>query len=421
MAAEIVRACPTLRERSMHPCALESRALQSAAARAAAGQGGESSADERLARPRSCRDPQASLRSRGSRHPGNPFIMSHTRPALACLILSITAFSVLAQPASSSSSDAAITNASGLRRGGLAGAGGARLGGRGVGGNRPARFQPSADFSAVIIGSGAPLYDPQRSGPCTAIQYKGRYVLVDMGNGTQGQLSAAGIAPAQIDAFFLTHHHIDHDQEFVPMLDDALVSGRRPAIVGPPGTQRLADFTADYYAEDIAYRIRRFGLNPQNLQPPKARELLGGETFTLGDVQISTAHVPHTIYTVAYRFDVEGQSIVVSGDLLYSTNLIALARDADVLIMDATASVRRSGARRGARGAAADGGPRDIAHASLLEVRQMAAESGVKKLVLTHILPGAVDEQATIQAINESFKGEVIVGRDLLEVVPNKP
>ena len=138
---------------------------------------------------------------------------------------------------------------------------------------------------------------------------------------------------------------------------------------------------------------------------------MGGESFKLGEVQVTTAKVPHTIYTVAYRFDVAGQSIVVSGDLLYSTNLITLARGADILVVDATASVLRSAAGRGAQ---------DIAHATLPEVRQMARESGVKKLVLTHILPGPVDESATTRAIKVSYSGEVIIARDLLEIVPDK-
>jgi ribonuclease BN (tRNA processing enzyme) len=350
----------------------------------------------------------------------NIFLMKSQHFAFTLLILLITTFTTVAQPSSNSTSPSPAPNQGGLRRGGLPAAAGARAGGRGVAGSLNARFQPSADFSAVIIGSAGPPYDPQRSGPSTAIQYKGRYVLVDMGNGTQGRLSSAGIGLGQIDAFFLTHHHIDHDQEFVPMLDAALVSGRRLEIVGPPGTQRLADFTTDFYAEDITYRIERFGLNPQNFQKQTVREVLGGESFKLGDAQITTTRVPHTIYTVAYRFDAEGQSIVISGDLLYSTNLITLAHNADVLVMDGTASTIRGNGARGGRGGGAGAGPRDIAHASLQEVAKMANESGVKKLIITHMLPGQVNEQATIQAINETYKGKVEIAHDLMEVVPDK-
>ncbi len=41
-----------------------------------------------------------------------------------------------------------------------------------------------------------------------------------------------------------------------------------------------------------------------------------------------------------------------------------------------------------------------------------------KKLVLTHIVASEVDEAATVKAIAESFKGGVILGHDLVEIVP---
>ena len=44
------------------------------------------------------------------------------------------------------------------------------------------------------------------------------------------------------------------------------------------------------------------------------------------------------------------------------------------------------------------------------------AKVGAKRLVLTHIAPGEVDEPATIAALGKVYPGEVIVGRDLMEV-----
>ena len=46
----------------------------------------------------------------------------------------------------------------------------------------------------------------------------------------------------------------------------------------------------------------------------------------------------------------------------------------------------------------------------------MAQKAGVRKLVLTHIAPGEVDEAATAKSVGAIFKGEVLVGRDGLEV-----
>jgi ribonuclease BN (tRNA processing enzyme) len=286
--------------------------------------------------------------------------------------------------------------------------------------NLPTQFQPAADFSAVIIGSGSPQYNPQRSGPSAAIQYRGRFFLVDMGNGTQARLYEAGISMTQIDALMLTHHHRDHDEEFMPLLATALVRGAPLQIIGTPGTKKLADFTSEFYAEDIAYRMERMGRSAANLRKPDVREIQGGESFKLGDVQVKTAQVPHSIHTVAYRFDAGGQSIVISGDLTYSDKLIELARGADVLVIDSGASIVRPGVSRPAGGATAAGEGRQpaAAHASAQDVANMAQKAGVKTLVLTHIAATDVDEEATIKAIHEVYKGTVLVGHDLLQVAP---
>ncbi len=47
-----------------------------------------------------------------------------------------------------------------------------------------------------------------------------------------------------------------------------------------------------------------------------------------------------------------------------------------------------------------------------------AQQAGAKKLVLTHIVAPEVDETATVNAIAEVYRGKIIVGHDLKEIVP---
>ena len=294
---------------------------------------------------------------------------------------------------------------------------GARRGGE----NLPTHFQPGGDFSVVIIGSGGPPYDPKRSGPSAVIQYRGRFILVDMGNGTQARLYEAGISTSLMDAFLVTHHHRDHDEEFMPLLNGALVRGLPLEIIGPPGTKKLADFTVEFYAEDIKYRIERMGRSAQHIHKPNVREIQGGENFQLGELQVKTVQVPHSIHTVAYRFNAGGKSIVISGDLTYSEKLIELARKADVLVIDSGAAIVRPNASHAAGGGGGGAAQQNSAHASAADVANMAQKAGVKKLVLTHIVANEMDEDATIKLLGEIYKGQVVMGRDLLEIVPEKP
>ena len=291
------------------------------------------------------------------------------------------------------------------------------------GGLRGESFQPATPFSVIIVGSGSPQYDPDRSSPSALIRYQGRFFLVDMGNGTQARLNELGLIPRQIEGLLLTHHHLDHNEEFGPLLMHSRMMGAKPEIVGPPTTQKLVDFTLDFYAEDIAYRLGRLGRTMRDFDHPTARELQGGERFPLGGMQLSTTRVDHTIQTVAYRFDADGQSIVISGDLSYTESLIELAHAADVLVIDSGAAIVRQGQALSAGQPGGPGAPSGAGrgggvnpHGSFEDVVAMARKSGAKRLVLTHIAPGEVDEAATIAAIKKTYSGEVIVACDLLEI-----
>ena len=51
-------------------------------------------------------------------------------------------------------------------------------------------------------------------------------------------------------------------------------------------------------------------------------------------ITVKTAAVNHSLETIAYRFEKDGKSVVLSGDLYYSESLVGLARNADILILD---------------------------------------------------------------------------------------
>ena len=119
--------------------------------------------------------------------------------------------------------------------------------------------------------------------------------------------------------------------------------------------------------------------------------------------------------------------MVFSGDTAYSTNLVALARGADVLVCEAmhVPSTRASFDVRVAAGAYADN-PEGIwkhivdAHTPLDVAGRMAREAGVRTLVLNHVIPGGwnpeIGDDVYRREAAREFAGEIIVGSDLLEV-----
>lgn len=177
-------------------------------------------------------------------------------------------------------------------------------------------------LTATIIGSGSPKYNTERSGPSVLITYKNTQILVDMGNGTQANLNKNNTKIKMLDGLLFTHHHLDHNEEFAPIFIQSLLGGNKIIIAGPKQTASIVDNILDIYEEDIAYRLSKSdrALNDV-ISNFTSKNLIENTPFYIGDIKVSYTLVNHTIETLAYRFDVGDESIVISGDLTYSESL----------------------------------------------------------------------------------------------------
>ncbi len=299
----------------------------------------------------------------------------------------------------------------------------------------PKSYSHKSDFSVMTVGTGSPTSVIGRSGPCTLVQYKGKYFLVDLGAGTTFRIVESGIPLGAIDNIFITHMHTDHTDDYCKFMIESWTMGRRETeIYGTNGVKALHNVFRTVFPEDIEYRLGKTKTMEGMYENVHITELAGNNSFTVDGVTVSTAPTIHSIYNLAYRFDVAGKSIVVSGDTSYSESLINLAENADILVIDSgrvindgyiglgeriIPSKKRSGPQ----------GPTDPEsyipveeagrnHASLEDVAIMASKARVKKLVLTHYPPEKVNEQATRDRYKLFYDGELIFGRDLLEITP---
>ena len=127
-----------------------------------------------------------------------------------------------------------------------------------------------------------------------------------------------------------------------------------------------------------------------------------GDELSIGPFNVLTALLPHPRPNVGVRISVGGSSIVYTGDCGPSDELIRLARDADLFLAEA------SYARLV---------PEEIVGAlsSALDVGREAADAGVRRLVLTHLMP-KTDGADAIAAAAESFAGPIDVARPGLVV-----
>ncbi|WP_372755639.1 YHYH protein [Mariniflexile sp.] len=272
-------------------------------------------------------------------------------------------------------------------------------------------------LSATIIGSGSPKYNTERAGPSVLISYKNTKILVDMGNGAQANLSKHNTKTRELNGILFTHHHLDHNEEFIPIFIQSLLGGKNFIIAGPKPTSNLVNSTLNIYKEDIEYRLSK---SKRTLNSVKSnytvKNLNGEESFTIGDIKITCTQVNHSITTLAYRFEAGGNSIVISGDLSYSESLPKLAKNADFLIIDSGGAIELGSKRTGNvnRQNTNNTGKKDRAHVNLDESSRMAKEANVKNLVLTHFNFTKVDEDATTTQIRQNYFGTVLYAEDLM-------
>jgi ribonuclease BN (tRNA processing enzyme) len=140
------------------------------------------------------------------------------------------------------------------------------------------------------------------------------------------------------------------------------------------------------------------------------------------NVRVTASLVDHEpgLPSFAYRFDTRDRSIVISGDTARSDRVIALARGADVLVHSAyldVPAVERLVAR--VTNAATLKASILAYQTSAADAGRVAQAAGVKTLVLSHLIPADdpdITERMWLAAAQSTFRGTVIVGKDLLEV-----
>jgi ribonuclease BN (tRNA processing enzyme) len=139
------------------------------------------------------------------------------------------------------------------------------------------------------------------------------------------------------------------------------------------------------------------------------------------NVKVTAALVDHppVVPAFGFRFDARDRSIVISGDTAPSDALVKLARGADVLVHSVMYPPALD--RLAARVVNAPGLKKSIlAHQTSAEdAGRIAEAAGVRTLVLSHLVPGddpEISDEMWVQAAKLRFSGQVILGRDLLEV-----
>ncbi len=285
-----------------------------------------------------------------------------------------------------------------------------------------------------VCGSGSPMPDPARAGPCIGVLAGRRALLFDIGSGGARRLQRMGFPIGRLERIYLTHLHSDHIDGLGELMLQAWIGGSRTTplpVAGPEGVEEVVAGFNTAYRIDSTYRTAHhgetvanpagFGAVAEAIPAPAG----GGGSAVIHDadgLKVTVIAVDHEPVAPAFGFrvDYRGRSIVLSGDTVYSDDLVAAARGADILLHEALNPAMVDQMRQ----AAASSGQQHIArimgdilgyHASPEDAARAASGAGVKRLVLYHIvppLPSAFLDAAFLGDAPSLFGGPIRVAED---------
>ncbi len=283
--------------------------------------------------------------------------------------------------------------------------------------------RPRTRLVLLGTGGGPRVTAKGRAKPATLIVVNNVPHVIDCGDGVALQFVRAGFALDTLRHIFITHHHSDHNLDYGNLIYAGWAAGLRTPVdaYGPPPLGRMTEAWFELNRFDIETRIADEGR-------VDLRKLLAAHEFDRNgvvlekpDVKVTAARVRHPPIeqAYAYRFDTADRSIVISGDTTYSPELIALARGADVLVSEVMHLAGLENLLKKVPNAATLREHLLASHITTEDLGKLAAEAGVKTLVLSHLVPGddpSITDAMWEEGVRKHYGGPIVVGRDLLEI-----
>jgi ribonuclease BN (tRNA processing enzyme) len=245
----------------------------------------------------------------------------------------------------------------------------------------------------IVIGSGTGIPSLRRGAPGLLVISDGTRLLIDSGSGTLGRMLEVGVTYRDPDLLLYTHIHPDHVSDLVPIIFASKYADhpreKELLCIGGPGFRSYFEKLKNLYGSWI---------EPNSYQLT-IKEICQ-EAFVYRDLRILSSPMAHISESVGYRIEFkDGKSMAISGDTGYCQNIIELAFEVDLLVLECSFP----------------NGKKVEGHLTPSLAGRIALESRCKKLLLTHLYP--VCDQFDIQRECEQvYKGKIILAEDLLKV-----
>ena len=258
-------------------------------------------------------------------------------------------------------------------------------------------FAKPVEISVTILGSGTCVPSLKRSSCSVLMKIKDSLLLFDSGPGTMRRLLEAGTTIFDISHLFYSHLHPDHTGELVSFIfankyGNGFQRKIPLTIVAAQGFSTFYNRLKSVYGSWIELAPGFFNIIEL---AANANDVCGFDNF-----KIRSSPVEHIAGSIAYKVTSSGgRSVVYSGDTDFCENLVALSKDADLLICESAL-------------------PDDLkvkGHLTPSLAGEIARRANVRKLVLTHFYPEC--DQADIEKeCRKTWAGPLMLAEDLMQI-----
>ncbi|MCJ7840401.1 MBL fold metallo-hydrolase [Lederbergia sp. NSJ-179] len=219
------------------------------------------------------------------------------------------------------------------------------------------------------------------------LEHEGFKLLIDCGSAVLSQLQYY-VKPTELHAVILSHYHPDHVAD-IGVLQHALLigkytegfSGNLPIYGHQEDQAGFAALTYKNVTTGISYK--------------------GDESIHIGPFQIEFIKTLHPVPCYAMRLTAGGRTLVYTADTAYFSDLVAFAREADLLLCESNyyKDMKKSA----------------VNHMTSDQAGQLAKAANIKNLVLTH-LPHFGDHEQLVSEAKEEYAGEITLALSGLKI-----
>jgi ribonuclease BN (tRNA processing enzyme) len=231
-------------------------------------------------------------------------------------------------------------------------------------------------MQVTFIGSGDAFGSGGRFNTCFLVSGERCRLLIDCGATSLVALKRQGIAPNDIDGVVLSHLHGDHFGGLPFLLLDAhhMSKRQRPFFLwGPAGTEARLTAAQVVLFPGSSRTALRFALT---WREHAAGERAEGEGFA-----VTPFPAEHSAGAPCYslRLEIDGRVVTYSGDTAWTDRLLAAGQGADLFICECSSFARAL-----------------TGHLAYAELQPRLAQTGAKRIILTHMNPDMLAERDRI-------------------------